>query len=91
MRASTAYAASGRAITGFEIQLGDLGEVLGEPGHAQQEVLQRGQVSGRGTSVPEQQRRRADPVHLAHGLEVAGCGRTDLGRRPIGEERVHAR
>ena len=24
------------------------------------------------------------------GLEVAGCGRADLGRRPIGEQRVHA-
>ena len=33
--------------------------------------------------------RRHRLVHLAHGLEVAGRGRADLGRRPIGEERVH--
>ena len=39
-----------------EIELGDLRKVVGHPGYPQQDVLQRGEVGGWGTAVPQQQR-----------------------------------
>jgi hypothetical protein len=43
-----------------EVEFGHLRQVIGEPGHAEQQVLQRAQISGRSTPVPEQQRSRVN-------------------------------
>jgi hypothetical protein len=51
--------AVGAGDDGVEVKLGDLGQVLGEPGDSQQQVAQRVQVGGRGAAVAAQQRRRA--------------------------------
>jgi hypothetical protein len=37
-----------------EVELGDLGHVVGQPGYPQQDVRQRGGVRGRAAAVAEQ-------------------------------------
>jgi hypothetical protein len=60
IRASIANTACGLAMTRAEVELGDLGQVIGEPGDPQQQLAQRLQVGGRRPALPEQPRRGAD-------------------------------
>jgi hypothetical protein len=52
------------------VQLGDLGNVVREPGHSQQDVGERGGVRRRATAVPEQQRGGVHVTDHAIGVGV---------------------
>ena len=54
-----------------EVELGDLWQVVGQPGQPQQQICQRGRVHGRRAAVAEQQRSRADAGDQLRGVGVS--------------------
>src|SRR6202034_2504682 len=82
---------------GVEVELGDLGQVLGEPGDTQQQVAQRvlgrgREIRGRGAAVAAQRRRRADGTDQRVGIgggergEAGRVVRQDVGGAAAGAE-----
>ena len=75
-----------------ELERGDLGQVVGQPGQPGQQVLERGDVDRGAAAVAEQQRRGPDAAHQA--VQVAVGQRRDAvatGRRAGRSPRRRAR
>jgi len=53
-----------------ELELGDLRQVAGHLGDAQQQVPQRGEIDARGAGVPEQERGGVDGADQLVGIGV---------------------
>ena len=65
-----------------ELELGDLRQVIGHPGDAQQQVPQRGQIGAGGAGVPEQERGGADGADQLVGI---GVGQRGEPRRAVSQ------
>ena len=59
---------------GVEVELGDLRQVVGEPGYPEQDAAQRAQVGGGLAAVPEQRGYRADGVDQVVGVNAGERG-----------------
>jgi hypothetical protein len=59
---------------GVEVELGDLRQVVSEPGYPEQGAAQRVEVGGRLAAVPEQRGCRADGVDQVVGVSAGERG-----------------
>ena len=64
-----------------QLEFGDLWQVIGHPGDAQQQVPQRGEIGARGAGAPEQERGGADRADQLVGV---GVGERGEPRRAVG-------